>query len=458
MRDFHAAFIGAALFFGLGGLILSACPTSDHPPIGEADPTFCGGCHTSHYDDWQGSMHSYAIRDPVFMAMLKKGIAETNGKLDQFCVQCHAPNASKRDLLPVKEKDGTHVMEIPEDNPMFTRGVQCTTCHSIEKVNATQNANFEFSTTTYFGPTGSEAANEIHPMATSPLFNDPAVEAQLCGSCHDVENPKGARLESTFSEWYSNEFNDPGNPDQHRTCQDCHMPEYKGEIVAGGPEKTLHRHTFVGVDQALVKDYPKKEEQAALVKALLQDCAILEVSDQSASAAGPDEISLRVDVTNINNGHSLPSGSTADRQVWVHLVVRDEGGSVVFESGMMDENGDLMDRIEGHSTNPLGDPDLMLFGQLIFDENNNHVNFPWEAANYTDNLIPPGETLWREYLFEKGELAGQTLTAHATLKYRTFPPFLIQKLIDDGFLDPDELTEIPIVEMEEHEITFNVSN
>jgi hypothetical protein len=40
------------------------------------------------------------------------------------------------------------------------------------------------------------------------------------------------------------------------------------------------------------------------------------------------------------------------------------------------------------------------------------------------------------------------------LKYRTFPPFLIRTLADEGYLNQNELEPIPIVEMERVEIEF----
>ncbi|CAN0346735.1 unnamed protein product, partial [Laminaria digitata] len=256
-------------------------------------------------------------------------------------------------------------------------------------------------------------------------------------------NPKGALLENTFSEWYAGPFNDGGEDD--KTCQDCHMPAYEGEIVAG-VRKTIHKHTFVGVDLALVEDFPDREEQRRLVEELLRSAAELDVErvpDQQNSLA------IRATVKNVNNGHALPSGSTADRQVWVHLIVRDMAGEVVYESGMLDANGDLMDRVEGHSLDPSGDPELLLFGSLLFDEEGEHVTFPWEAKRSQDFLIQPGQIAWREYLIPYAELEGTSaVTVETRLLYRTFPPFLVRALIDEGFLKEDELPfGIPIVEM-----------
>ena len=431
-------------------------PTPDtgpeDPAIGYATPQYCGTCHPTHYEQWRGSMHAYAIKDPVFEAMLAKGIEDTQGKLDQFCVQCHAPVASLKGLMPVIESEGVFRLPVDHNNPLVSHGVQCVTCHSIETVHGTQNAQFTLSETTYFGPTGSAAANSAHPVEKSPFFSDPSQSSLLCGACHDVLNPNGARLEATFSEWYSNAFNAPSNPEQHRTCGDCHMPTYQGSVAEDSPTTTVHSHHFIGVDQALIADFPGKEEQAALVRALLEDCAELDVEYNGVEEGHAVFV---ITVKNINNGHNLPSGSTADRQVWVHLQIRNEEGQLVYESGMLDANGDLMDGVQGHSLDPAGDPELLAFGQFIYDGDGNHVLFPWEAVDYTDNLIGPGQKAWRDYPVPATGLAGQTLHLTATLRYRTFPPFLIRTLIQEGYLAPDALAPIPIIDMESE--TFSVT-
>jgi hypothetical protein len=414
-------------------------------------PQTCGQCHTAQFEQWQGSMHSYATRDPVFMAMLRKSTADTQGELGQFCVECHAPNASKNGLTPIEENlEGQFEMLIDEDDERFTRGVQCTTCHRIEEVEATQNAKFSLSSTTLFGPTGGPDANRYHPMEKSTWLGDSVQQSFLCGSCHDVQNPKGARLEATFSEWYANEFNDPSNPSQHKSCGDCHMPAYEGTNSLGEPA-TQHRHTFVGVDQALVPDYPGKKVQAAMVHELLENCSELKI-ERSPDVNG--NVAFRISVKNINNGHNLPSGSTADRQMWVHLQIRDESGALLYESGMLDVQGDLMDRVEGHSLDPFADPDLLAFGQFLLNDQDQHVNFPWQASRFDDNLIAPGQSAWREYQLPKTSVLNKTLSLNATLKYRTFPPFLLRQLAQEGWLDPTDMLEVPIIEMERAQRTF----
>ena len=53
------------------------------------DPAKCQSCHPQQYTDWSGSMHAYASDDPVFVAMNRRGQADTHGELGSFCVDEH---------------------------------------------------------------------------------------------------------------------------------------------------------------------------------------------------------------------------------------------------------------------------------------------------------------------------------------------------------------------------------
>lgn len=420
-------------------------------------PEACGACHVTHLEDWSGSMHAYATKDPIFEAMLKKGIEETQGKLDQFCIQCHAPVASKLGDTPVLAPDAEqaiHRMKLDRSKSTVAHGVVCTTCHMTTEVEATLNAKFSLDTSpTIHGPTGASEAKQAHASAGlgEVVRSELLTQSLMCGSCHNVVNPKGALLENTFSEWYAGPFN-TGNPSTDRSCQDCHMPRVEDEIVEG-VTKTMHRHTFVGVDLALIEDFPDKERQYRLVEELLQSAAELKLRRVQATRG----LALRVDVKNVNNGHALPSGSTADRQVWVHLEVFDQDGRLVFESGMMDANGDLMDRVDDHSLDPGGDPDLLVYGSFLFDEQGDHVTFPWQASRSQDFLLQPGQTGWREFRIEPERLEGVTsIMARATLRYRTFPPFLIRRLKEEGYLAPDAVSDtVPVIDMAMKTLSFS---
>ena len=232
------------------------------------------------------------------------------------------------------------------------------------------------------------------------------------------------------------------------------MPPYEGPIVVGGEDQTVHNHTFVGVYQALIDDFPGRAEQARIAEALLSDVASLEV--RYTGVEDDEHAVFIVSVGNENNGHNLPSGATADTQVWVHLQVYDGANQLVYESGMTDANGDLMDGVQGHSLDPDGDPELLLFGQHLFDAAGEHVTFAWEAHSRTDNLIGPGQKKWRDYSVPVERLSAGVARIVAVLKYRTLPPFFIRTLVESGYLDPSEIGEVPIIEMERFEGTFTL--
>lgn len=415
------------------------------------EPEFCGQCHEEHFAQWSGSMHAYASKDPVFIAMVNKGIDDTGGQIDQFCFQCHTPTASKLGLTPVvQNEDGAYLDADLTLAPLNT-GVPCVGCHMVERVNATENAQLAYSTTTLYGATVNDAATEAHPIEVSSLFADPYQSSFVCGSCHNVLNPRGARLEATFSEWYASDYNQPNDPENHQSCVTCHMPLMRGKLVKDGEEEMIHSHRFIGVDQALI-DFPDREKQDELVKELLQNAAELDIRLNREG----EEAYLVASVTNTNTGHFLPSGSTADRQMWVHLQVRNEEGLLLYESGSLDSDGNLADGVAGHSIDPYSDPDLLLFGQFVFGESGEHVIFPWEVYSTADNLIAPGQRAWRDYPLPASAL-NEDLTVTATLKYRTFPPFVLQALADEGYLDLGALDPVPIVMMETVTKTFEGS-
>ena len=54
-------------------------------------------------------------------------------------------------------------------------------------------------------------------------------------------------------------------------------------------------------------------------------------------------IRYRVEVRNATDGHNVPTGFTGERLLWIHTIVTDSAGTVIFESGDRDPNGDLRD-------------------------------------------------------------------------------------------------------------------
>ena len=57
-------------------LALFACADDEKPGLTREqllDPESCRTCHPTHYREWASSMHAYAVDDPVFQAMNRRG-------------------------------------------------------------------------------------------------------------------------------------------------------------------------------------------------------------------------------------------------------------------------------------------------------------------------------------------------------------------------------------------------
>lgn len=49
------------------------------------DSAICGGCHTTQYQGWKGSMHSNSFKDPLFQAEWALAEKELGGNIGNLC-------------------------------------------------------------------------------------------------------------------------------------------------------------------------------------------------------------------------------------------------------------------------------------------------------------------------------------------------------------------------------------
>ncbi len=448
------------------------------PPLAFEDPEVaCVECHETHVEQWRISNHAYAMKDPVFHAMVRLGQAQSNGKLGQFCVQCHSPIGLATGQTTVYfDEDANVFAQRTEDlDTLAMRGVSCDVCHSITNVVEPQNARMVL---TPDGTRRGTIADPVPSSAHQSAYSEVHATSNVCSSCHAVISPKKAAIEETFPEWQQSSFARRGVQ-----CQGCHMPEYRGRAAPDGPERTLHEHYFVGVDVSLLPpdEFPGYTELRERAAALLREAARFELTTDG------DGRSVEISIENLA-GHALPSGATAERQLWVELLVRDERGDVVFESGTLDPNDDIRDGVESHSSMPGTDPQLVYYGQALIDvpgltgapdaerpdrlaaveqaclpiglgavtadSGIEVVSFPW-AANWQCNyMIPADGTDRRRYTLE--DLDAGEYTVSARLLFRTFGPYFLRELEHLAGLDPAVKTRVPTVVMAEASASMTI--
>jgi hypothetical protein len=435
-----------------------ACSSKDGEPAAAPDhrlfgsATDCASCHPQHADQWRLSPHRYAVVDPVFQAMVKVGQRETRGELKDFCVQCHTPIGKLRGETDVRYDATNDVYRQPTTglSEDVMDGVSCQVCHSITKVNGPANANFDF---VLDGVRRAPIQDPDPTDAHESVYSDTHKNSKICGTCHVVVNQKNAPLEATFSEWVASIFNGA------KSCQDCHMPASRAPAALGHRERTIHDHTFVGADVSLLppEQFPGFDELRAKTEVLLQQSARFEAT------ALPSERRIDVTIENLA-GHALPSGATADREMWIELLVKDDLGNVVFESGTPDDRGDLRTQNADHTTSPGTDDALVLYTQVMtFDpaiedpasvEPPRPVDFLWEPNGISDHLVGAGVTEHPSY--DLGPLPAGHYSASLRLLFRSFPPHLLRKLETSGGLDAAVKERVPTVEMATFDLDFTL--
>lgn len=432
-RKASAPLVGS---FGLwtASLALAACGSTEAEESATRaqlmDPETCKECHSTHYDEWAGSMHAYASEDPVFRAMNARGQEETEGKLGDFCVNCHAPLAVREGATT----DGLNLDELPDE----LQGITCYFCHNIESVEGTHNNPIVLANDTVIrGPLSDAVPNSVHRSEYDPhLDSNRRESAVACGSCHDIvlpspPAPEAVELERTFAEWQETLF------DPIASCATCHMGSSNGSgIVADAPGVITrpgypHSHAFPAIDVALTP-FPGASRQRELILRELQ--TTLRVAELCVSDFGGIVLQLE----NAAAGHHFPSGAAQDRRVWIELIAY-SGTDIVFESGRVPDGTPVVD---------FADSNLWLFRDRTFGRDGEPVHMFWDVARVEREAIPgpvTGERTDPEFFKthvsrkypNEGTLDGRPID-RVTVRARVRPMGLdvLDDLIESRHLDP----------------------
>lgn len=418
------------------GLALAACGSPDYLPTEDLmKPETCMQCHPKHFREWSGSMHAYAGDDPVFLAMNARGQTDTGGALGAFCVGCHAPVALRLGLTT----DGTNLASVPA----WAKGVTCFFCHSVTSVGDTHNNPLVLAADdTLRGGIIDPIDNPAHRTKYSPLHDgNERASSSLCGSCHDIVNGHGVRLERTFEEWQTTIFADDRRPPlQQVSCGRCHMFS-STDVVADVAELDVpqrqngrHEHTFAGIDVALTP-WPETDAQRAAIDRDLRGALIPKLCFDPAGR-------LAYTLDNVGNGHKWPSGAAQDRRAWVELVAYDAAGNVLYQSGVVSDGAD-----------PDGsDPELYRMWDDIFDAAGDPTHMFWEVASHDDStLLAPATTTCPSdpAFYHAREFVYPTLNPVnvARITARTLIRSMPLALFDELGLDPSLAAQVPTHEL-----------
>ena len=388
----------------------------------------CGVCHTQHYAEWRTSMHSYALIDPVYRAIVSIRQQDFDGKQDKFCLQCHS-------AIGTRGGDITANFSFDDLSGITLEGVTCEACHKVAEVVRPYNSGHRLDDDGPIrGPIKEPATSPLHESEYSPLFE----KSEFCAGCHDVVEVSGMNLERPYEEWLESPA---GGTDE--TCQSCHMPEYEGNATAGSPTRTLHRHTWVGVDVPLTDGFlseAEREELLTAIEDLLTGTATLTV--QAADSAAPgQQLDVFVSIKNNIRAHNLPTGSTFNRQVWLEMTVTDADDGVVYQTGDLDDNGDLRNHYS--ELDPYGDQDLISLSSRFVTADGTPEIFPWRASEHINSALSPLYERTHTLFVPVPAVVNGPLQIDARLRFRSFPPYLLRAL---GL--GDKVDQIPIFDID----------
>jgi hypothetical protein len=326
---------------------------------------------------WRASMMANSARDPYWQAAVRRETLvhpTASAAIQNECAACHMPMA--RHQANAEGRLGEVFAHLPivrsaeDEDQLAADGVSCAVCHQIgeERLGEREsfNAGFVVDKTTpagerlAFGPYEIDAGRQTLMRSASTYVPEQSVHIQrseMCATCHtlithtlDADGQVVGELpeQVPYLEWLHSDYRGK------KSCQDCHMLEVDGEMkvssVVGLPREQVSRHVFLGGNLLMPLILSRHASELGVI-ALPQELQTASrrtrqnLETASARLAVEDgriedgTLTAEVVVTNLA-GHKLPTAYPS-RRAWLHVVVRNGGGNVVFETGRPEDDGSI---------------------------------------------------------------------------------------------------------------------
>lgn len=400
-------------------------------------PEVCKECHTEIYEQWKGSMHSNAYRDPVFQALWKLGNKETNGLTEKLCAGCHTAVGTVSGEISKKDANGNYdISEIAQN------GVQCDVCHSIKSATYLESKPYEPHNASFIIAPG-EAKRGPFKDSESPhheaAYSELHTSAEFCGNCHHVFHPvTNFPIERTYDEWKYSVYAQNGIQ-----CQDCHMASVEdaievartlkkvkspGKAAKNGPDREhIYKHEFVGANFT-IPSLLGANKHSDIAKKRLQNVAELEIISPEEFKSG-QMATFKIKVKNVGAGHNLPTSLTEVRQMWLEVEMVDKTGKKLLHSGWLDKEHNI-------------DPDAVMFHAYAVDKDGKHTVKPWEIVRFEYNTtIPPKGSSTQKYDVMIPSDTKGIVQIKAALRYRSYPQEVANLLLGK------DAPVLPVVDM-----------
>ncbi|HHO47979.1 MAG TPA: cytochrome C [Desulfobacteraceae bacterium] len=421
-------------------------------------PEVCGECHEKQYEEWTGSVHALAFKDPIYQGELNKAVKAVGHEISRQCEGCHSPAGMVTGEIKKPGLAGLSSMAI--------NGVSCDICHSVSGTTHCETPSREPENGSFILTPGIDTeagpvlvkrgplepfegcGEDFHQCERSTLH----LRADLCASCHQVYHYEAHfPLEATYLEWKHGPY-----AQRNILCQDCHMVDSETFLRTADtlekPGREEYHHYFNGAnfllyflaeqaakkagDESLAANVRQKYEMAIH---RLQSAADLEI-EPVYSKNGLAEVKVRV--KNIRAGHNLPTSLTNVREMWLEVTIRDEGGNVLYSSGILDDQGHLPPAARVFNSEGMGDD-----FHFAID--------PWIVTAFSRHDTIPPKGFKDVYYPVNAPVGVDAVTIEARLRYRQADQGVAELLLaavpDDMDLEAiygiKQIPLLPIVDM-----------
>lgn len=437
----------AGIFVAVPGAPLGGGTGDESPKTAFHTSDRCLACHngltTPEGKDvsigfaWRSSIMANSSRDPYWQASARRETIdhpESRADIEDECSVCHMPITSYE--ARQQGHPGQIFTHLPfsrqshEQGAPAQDGVSCAVCHQIDRTNLGTRESFNGGFTVNapqakddhpeYGPFAIENGQALIMQSSTggfrPRYSEHIRDSKLCATCHTLyTTARGAGGKAVgqlpeqmpYLEWLRSDYGGK------QSCQSCHMPEVRGPApiasVLGVQRSGVRRHVFVGGNffmQRVLNAHRDELGVAALPQELTDasDGTVAFLQSQAAKVSieklTTDSGTLHAEVVVRNlTGHKLPTAFPS-RRAWLHFVVRDREGKIVFESGALNADGSIEGndndadaaRFEPHYRRIERTDQVEIFEPILGDVNGRVTTGLLNAVGYLkDNrLLPSG--------------------------------------------------------------------
>lgn len=362
-------------------------------------------------------------------------------KLDQmrtsgFCATCHDVNLVNGFRLEEAFSDY-------KTSPASDKGISCQDCHMGTEPGVA--SGYETAPAAVVGGVPTEPRRRTNHMFVGPDYSviHPGIFPH---------NSDAAEL-ATIRQWLTFDYEAGWGTD---AFEDTLSADYEFPPRWAAIDDRYDAQEIIQENLALLDEIHRDRKKILQVGYQLGDIVVEEASNRG--------IKFKVQFSNGTDGHSVPTGFDAERLVWLNVTVTDNNGTVVFESGDLDPNGDVRDSHSLYVHNgelPLDDQLFSLQSRFVVRMVRGGEREQVLAVNYSPSplpflrpstsstvllgrpvgarkhrqVIPPLDSKWPEYEVSRSQLAGSQgpYKANIKLKAAMVPINLIHEIKDVGF-------------------------